>query len=979
VVGSVTAAPPSRSDAVLVPILLVCFVLSGFAGLLYETAWLREFAVVFGTSELAVAAVLAAYMAGLAVGAAVGGPLAARVRRPVLAYGCLELAIALSALAVPWAVGASRHLLVAVLGGQAAPPDASGPGGSLLHLAAAFVILAVPTGCMGATLPVLARFAVRRAEQIGGRVGLLYAANTAGAVAGALVTAFVLLPWLGQQGTILVGVGANAVAFVAALVVARCAGERAPASTPVPSAPRPSARAAAILPIMLVSGAVAFTYEVLWTRLLGHVLGGSIAAFATMLASFLAGIAVGSAIASRLARDRRRAVGGLVVAQAGAAGLGALVFRLLDRLPALAETLGAGAHASLAANGVLAAAAMLLPTLCLGATFPFAVRVLAPEVPGDDPARVGAGAGRASARVYAWNTVGAIVGAVGAGFVLIPALGFAGTAALACGANLLLAVACLGVLPDRPARGLVGASVALAIVAVIVLPSQPPHRLLRYSPLLGELPSGAIVSVGVGRSATVLMLAHDETFELRTNGMPEARISRRGGVPGWEWTRWLTALPALARPEAESVLVVGLGGGVTLSGAPPAVRAIDVIEIEPGVVAANRAIAALRRDDPLADPRVRVVVNDARSAMALTTRRYDVVVSQPSHPWTAGASHLYTREFLALVRERLAPGGVFVQWMNSRFVDEALFRTLGATLLDAFPHVRLHNPYPDMLVFLASDEPIDAERGLAGMTPATRSHFARLGLRSAEDVAATLLLDGAGLRATCGGAAINTDDRNRLATRARRAFRDSLGPDGTTRLAAPHDALGSDPRVGTTLDLGAVVRRLLATDMHERAAALVDGDPVRAWPLAARAETAAAVTAARMHADDGAWSSLRGLDAALAAARPTDACFPEAAGLRATWRVHVEHPDAVGLGREALSVVDEAIVPELPLSLHLVRLEAAVRADDPAAAVETASAIAGFADPASAAAARAAVRRVTADERLDPDHVRAVLARLEIH
>ena len=259
--------------------LLACFFASGFAALLYQTAWTRQFGAVFGTSELAVATVLAAYMGGLAVGAALAGRLAPRVRRPVLVYGLLELGIALAALAVPFAIRAATALEVALLGGRDLPGDAGGLASALFYLGCAFAILLVPTTFMGATLPLLARHAVRSDREVGPRIGTLYAVNTAGAIAGTLACGFALLPALGLRRTVWVGVAVNALVFALAAAVARTQASGAaplePASASEPDAPR-LPRAAVILPIVLGSGAVSFTYEVLWTRLLGHVLGGSI-------------------------------------------------------------------------------------------------------------------------------------------------------------------------------------------------------------------------------------------------------------------------------------------------------------------------------------------------------------------------------------------------------------------------------------------------------------------------------------------------------------------------------------------------------------------------------------------------------------------------------------------------------------------------------------------------------------------------------
>ena len=202
-------------------LILLCFFLSGFAALLYETVWAREFAFLFGTSELAVVSVLAAYMGGLAAGAAAAAHWVTRIRRPVLVYGLLELGIALSALAVPWAIRAAMWLQVALAGGQSAPPDQASVAGAIFYLACSFAILIVPTGLMGATLPLLARHAVRRESEIGSRVGVLYSVNTAGAVLGTAVAGFVLLPVLGLRMTVYAGAATNAIVFCAAVLLAR--------------------------------------------------------------------------------------------------------------------------------------------------------------------------------------------------------------------------------------------------------------------------------------------------------------------------------------------------------------------------------------------------------------------------------------------------------------------------------------------------------------------------------------------------------------------------------------------------------------------------------------------------------------------------------------------------------------------------------------------------------------------------------------
>src|SRR5688572_21906346 len=212
---------PRATGATLL-LLCACFLLSGIAALIYQTAWTRQFAIVFGTSELAVATVLAAYMGGLALGAWLAEGFLPRVTRPVLTYALLELGIALGAMfAVPFLLWLSNMALVALFGGQPSPPDSDHAGTTLFYLVSAFAALALPTTLMGATLPMLARYAVVEEAQIGRRIGLLYATNTAGAVFGALLTAFLLLPELGLTRTVWIAAVLNAIVFLLAVALAR--------------------------------------------------------------------------------------------------------------------------------------------------------------------------------------------------------------------------------------------------------------------------------------------------------------------------------------------------------------------------------------------------------------------------------------------------------------------------------------------------------------------------------------------------------------------------------------------------------------------------------------------------------------------------------------------------------------------------------------------------------------------------------------
>ena len=1015
---------------------VACFVLSGFAALLYQTAWLRQFSLVFGTSELAVAAVLAAYMGGLSLGAAVAARYVHRITRPVLFYGLLEAGIALSALAVPLLLQLARLVYVALLGGQPEPVDASGLGQSFFYLIVAFIVLAIPTTFMGATLPLLTKYVVKSEAQIGTRVGLLYATNTIGAIGGTLVAGFVLLPLLGLNGTVWVGVVINLVVFILAASIAIQIGKTtstvepdrqasSPAAGEVQSEPTGVLRSRFwILPIMLLSGANAFVYEVLWTRLLGHILGGSITAFATMLAGFLSGIAIGSAIASRFARTRDQATGYFVTAQLGIAVTSSLIYQLLPL--AIPETAGLGGN-------VAFAILVLLPaTIFIGATFPLAVRMLAVSRKDAAPA---------SARVYSWNTVGAIAGATLAAFFIIPLLKYEGTIKLAVLLNASLGLAAAFLATRRVRSAIVIPLIFLLGFSGFYHPRMP-EEILRSSPVF-PMPGGEIVFYEVGRSATVVVIEEGGSFYLRTNGLPEAAPSELGSPPERRTQRNLSLFPVLARPRAESMLVVGFGGGVALESVPRSVLSVDVIELEPQVLAANRFYEGRRENNPLDDPRINIVVNDARSALSLTEKKYDAIVSQPSHPWTAGASHLYTREFMQLAREHLTEDGVFLQWMNATFVDDFLLKALSASLLDVFTHVRMYQVDPGTIFFLGSEQPLDPERQMARTgLPLTDDVLTYLeeGIGAPEDLLVALTMDQENLEDFSAGAPPITDNRNYMATVSSRVLDDgtALNQFSLYDLVRGYDPLTTaDNWIGEAfpapIDYSYISRRFDAMGWHARALALAErlyreeniqalvvnavglqsqgnrqesqallrraldsapgnqqaryvllqpwfGDilsgaevPAYVQEELARLEGSAADVFTGLQALEARdMATLLDLDAELAAVLHTDLWYATSVMLRAEWRIQLTTPGyQPRMFNEATALIDSAIAMFLDVQLYMMRIRSTYLAGDIDASLATAKSVLRLIDvqidrleeqPGSSGSQAASLRALRLDE-----------------
>jgi len=498
--GSLTR---ERSGARRTRLVYLLFFVSGLASLVLETVWVRMMVLVFGSTTFALSTVLTAFMGGLALGSWLSGRRAARFadpRRALWAYGVLELVIGLYALTLPHLVGRIQWVHDALWGGL----SASYYTFALLRFLLAATLLLLPTVAMGATLPVLARFfcTADDGDDVGERVGSLYAVNTTGAVFGVLLAGFVLLPWVGTRTTNLLACLADITLGLAALLLLRLT--RAPKTEP--AAPPPALPAAlGVLPLfamasIAVSGALAMVYQVAWTRAMSLIIGSSTYAFSLILACFLVGLAGGAWLYSRRqARQPDQAANlsviHLLVACTALAGI-----LFMDQLPAVLVTLMQHTRLSVTTVFLLkflvAGAVILLPTFFMGMVFPAVVRICSP---------MGTGAPNAAARitgnVYAMNTMGSIVGSFGGGFLLIPLCGLQQSLVLMVMLGLLLSALCGLFAVRRVARGvLAGTAVAASIAALALirpwnleLMTAGVFRVSRYEVLLNRGETGDVV------------------------------------------------------------------------------------------------------------------------------------------------------------------------------------------------------------------------------------------------------------------------------------------------------------------------------------------------------------------------------------------------------------------------------------------------------------------------------------------------------
>lgn len=783
---------------------LPVYAASGTAALIYEVAWTRELTLTMGHGTAAAATVLAAFMGGLAVGAAVAGHMADRLpaARALRLYAGLELAVALLALLLPAALAATRPVLATVY--------ADGGGGATfaaVRLVTCVLLLSLPAAAMGATFPLAARWFTPQVRTSGAAgAGLLYTVNTLGATGGAILAGFVLLPTVGLRATVGVAVVLNVAAAAAAWWLA--GGDAAPdtsLSRPPDGAPSqaparrrsaPTSRPVEIPPARPTlaalalgwSGFASLAMQLVWTRVLALVLGPTSYAFSTVVAVFIAGLATGAAIGTRLVGRLRTPGPALAVclAVAGAAGIGAGAFVDASLLRVASVVAGDGVTFNqVLLQQALIATALLVPmALAFGAAFPLALALGTGR-----PERLSSDLGF----IYAVNTAGAIAGSLVTGFVLLDRLGLQGMLRVVAAGGAVAAVVVLSVATSGRWSRVAGVACAVAAgAAAFLLPPWNASLLAsgayKYAPQLrGQsldttLTAGQLLFYREGATGTVAVREATGTTSLSIDGKVDA--SNAGDMLT---QRLLAHVPLLLHPAPSRVAILGLGSGVTLGSAlRHPIQQADVLEISPDVVAASRFFAP-ETGEPLADRRTRLVVGDGRSHLLLSQARYDVIVSEPSNPWMAGIASLFTQEFFQAARARLAPGGVLCQWAHTYDISRDDLRSIVGTFLSVFPDGTLWLVGDGDVLLVGSTAPLGSRlAGMAGawQRPGVREDLAAIGASGPFAVLSLYVAGGEALARFASGAPLQRDDLAGLEFTGPRSVFSAGGDDNAAALRA---------------------------------------------------------------------------------------------------------------------------------------------------------------------------------------------------
>ncbi len=810
------------------PILAVLFFISGAAALIYQVLWVRELGLLFGATAEAAALTIAIFFTGIALGGYTFGRIAARHPRPLKLFGLVEIGVAVAALG---------HFLVADAYFALYPTLHALVGHSpILETATkafvAAIILLPAAFLMGGTLPLIGQHLIRSRATLGRRGAALYALNTLGGAVGALAAGFVLPMLLGFRGSYLLAIGLDLGVGLIALMMARGIAPVAPAITP-PAPAQPATAPRLIWTIAFLSGFATLAIEVIWTRLFAQVLQNSVYTYALVLTTFLAALAAGASLSNLLARRSPFAPATtLVLLLAGCAAVAAITPHLFHHMTDGLAYLGRGRDF---AGYVLEVArttalVMFLPGIVLGAVLPYLLRVMQD--------RDGA-PGETLGRLIAVNTSGAILGALAAGFVLLPLFGsYRALWLMAALYTLLAAGLALQLKGDGRAMRLTRVAMAGAgcIAALLVttgrLDPTADLNATRINPARGE----SLVEFREGRAAHVSVVERSGNHFIRVNNYYTL------GGSGALWSERNQALiPLLTHPDPRDVFFLGMGTGITAGASlHMPVERVTVCEILPDVVDLARRHFVPYVNGLFEDPRVTIHAEDGRHCLARSRAQYDLIIADLFTPWKAGTGNLYTRDHYAMAKQRLNRGGIYVQWIPLYQVSRDELAVISATMQAVFPQVTL---WRGDLYSQRSIVALVGARDPAPLDPdSLLSHADALtgGIRSQD------YLEGLSLRFYAGNITqsgifadvpLNTDDRpliEYMAPRTHRAvitgearfvtgeerdalyaeLEDLLPPDHDPYLAALSDAQRDHVRAGR---LAALSRGLRARDREDDA------------------------------------------------------------------------------------------------------------------------------------------------------------------
>lgn len=771
-IEAATASDGFRRSLLWLPLLLAG---SGCAALIYEIVWLQLLQLVIGSSAVSLGLLLAAYMGGLCLGSAALPRLVSLRHHPLRVYALIEVGIAVLGLAALFGVPLVGRIYIA--------GATEGFVGLAVRGLVAAVCLLPPTVLMGASLPAISRWIETTPKGVSW-LGFLYSSNIAGAVFGCLFAGFYLLRVYDLAVATYAAAAINLAIAVLSFILAgrQSSAPRMPdlreerTVTPAVSGRVPGVRLVYIA--IALSGLCALGAEVVWTRLLSLLLGPTVYTFSIILAVFLMGLWAGSSAGSFLARrlaQPRMALAGCQILLAFAITWTA--YTMAHSLPfwPVDPWLSTDPWFNFEIDVMRCIWAILPATLLWGASFPLALASVAS--PGQDP-------GKLAGEVYAVNTAGSILGALAFSLALIPAAGTSGSQqiliVLSAAAAVIAAASIRGVPGFRPARlAMMATAGMVAAGAMAWTVAEVPWQVIAYgrrtAPIVRALgfDTGYPTTVlyrGEGINSSLLIAERAGQRHFYVGGKAEASSAPLD----MRLERMMGHIPGMIHPKPQSVLVVGFGAGVTAGSfvGYPGIELIRICELEPLIPPASTKYFGKENSQVLSDPRTRITYDDARHFIFTTNEKFDVITTDPIHPWVKGTSTLYSKEYYELVKQHLKPGGVVAQWLPIYDSDIETVKTELATFFSVFPDGSIWSNningdgYDLVLLGRPDNTPISVDEMQQRLDRADYAAVSRslgeVGFNSAVEFLATYAGNASGLTPYLANARINEDMNLRL-------------------------------------------------------------------------------------------------------------------------------------------------------------------------------------------------------------------------
>lgn len=780
-------------------VIALLFILSGATGLIYQIVWFKYLSLFLGNTTYAQTIVLATFMGGLAIGAALWGRRADAIKNPVKLYALLEIGIAFYCILFPWINAFVREMFFSVV--HSADLTIGGTPLLAVKLSVSVLLLLIPTVMMGGTLPVLVKGITANIRESGRSVAVLYFLNSFGAIIGSLMGGFFLIRLLGLEITIISMAVLNLLIGIAALLLSRnkvgsivensADSEKEKEKEKEKEIVFSDTQIRIAVLVAGISGLSSMIYEVIWVRMLTPVFGSSTYSFSLMLIAFISGITLGSAIVSKRIESMKNTFGFLAFCQFGVVLAMLLTLPLYSRIPytfwklsTILDRSDATYPLYLTLQLLVCFLIMFIPTIFLGMTLPAASRIASRSVE-----RLGKTVGT----VFSVNTIGTVIGSLAAGLLLIPTIGIQRSVEAALFINFIAGVIVLSA--DTITKG---TRKVIVIFLVITFGAGYANfagewsRLMFFSGVFRMLVNDEIqppknfaefvfrtdqkrdLYYKEGTTATVGVVEANASGKVQNvlivNGKSDA--SSVGDLP----TQVLLAhLPMVLHPDPQpdSALIIGYGSGVTAGSLLTYdLKSVDCVEISPEVMEASKYFEHVN-GRPLSDPRFTLTMEDANAFLRLTKNRYDIIISEPSNPWIAGIGNLYSEDFFKTCKEKLSDDGLMVQWFHLYEIDDEIFKLVLRTFRTQFPHVTVWHSLKNDVMLIGSKNPLTLSMETLRSKIAeekVQKDLARVGLDHIPSLLSLQSMSPLRVKDYAGYGAVNTEDEPYLEYNAPRAF-----------------------------------------------------------------------------------------------------------------------------------------------------------------------------------------------------------------